>query len=279
MRPGLPTLLRRALSEVPPARRVLLAVSGGPDSMALLHALSRLAPREGLELLAHGVDHGLRRGARRELDLAAEVAASLGTPFTRTTLRLDAGGNLQERARLARYAALDEAAREAAADAIVTAHHADDRAETVLLRLLRGAGAAGLGVLPLDARTPSGETRLLRPALRARRADVMSYLSRHSVPHAQDPSNADPRFLRTRVRDELLPLLASLSPGVVEHLNALADEQLGGAGAPYRVPRRTLVAMAELARKRSPRARLRLPGGLVVSYVEEEGRRRAREPR
>jgi tRNA(Ile)-lysidine synthase len=185
--------------------------------MALLDVLAHLAPKLGYELVAHGVDHGLRAEARAELDLAERHARARGVVFERTRVSLAAGGNLQARARAARYAALEAAARHAGAALIATAHHADDRAETVLLRLLRGSGPRGLGVLPARAK------ERVRPLLRARRSDILLHLARHDVPFAEDPSNRDRRHLRVRVREELLPLLAELSPGIVAHLNALAD--------------------------------------------------------
>jgi tRNA(Ile)-lysidine synthase len=197
---------------------ILVAVSGGPDSQALLHALARAAPRFRIRLFSHGVDHGLRPEAVQELALAAELARSLDIPFSESRVALNPGGNLQARARAARYRALEEARSRLGADLIATAHHADDRAETVLLRILRGSGLSGLGVLPARA------GRLLRPLVRARKSDVVAHVSRHALPHAVDPSNQNRRFLRVRVRYELMPLLESLSPRVVEHLTALADE-------------------------------------------------------
>lgn len=253
---------------------VLAAVSGGPDSMALLHVLARLAPKLGITVHAHGIDHGLRPEARAELDVAASAARELGVPFGRSELRVARGGNLQARARTARYAALAAAAHAVSASAIATAHHADDRAETVLIRLLRGAGPRGLAVLP--PRAPLAETGLdlVRPLLRARREAVLAHLDRHRVPFATDPSNRDPRYLRTRVRLELLPLLVGLSPGIVDHLVALAD-QLGhettDASGAFPLPRATQAALAELMRSRSRSARVWLPGGLVAT-VDPEAR-------
>jgi tRNA(Ile)-lysidine synthase len=224
--PTLLTLAERTLREecrLERGARLLCAVSGGPDSMALLDVLARLAKKLGFELVAHGVDHGLRAEASAELDLAERHARTLGIDFDRTLVLVDPGGNLQARARAARYAALEAAAERARTPLIATAHHADDRAETVLLRLLRGSGPRGLAALP-----PRVENRL-RPLLRARRSDVLLHLGRHGVPFADDPSNRDRRHLRVRVREELLPLLAELSPGIVAHLNALADALAGGA--------------------------------------------------
>jgi tRNA(Ile)-lysidine synthase len=219
--PTLITLARAALHDhalVPRGGVVLAAVSGGPDSMALLHVLALLRRRGAFGLFAHGVDHGLRAEASAELDLAEAFARTLDVPFARTCVTVPAGGNLQARARVARWAALREAAARAGADRIATGHHADDRAETMLIRLLRGTRARGLGVLP-----PRDDDRI-RPFYQARRADVLAHIVRHHLPSIVDPSNADPRFLRTRVRQEILPALERLSPRIVEHLCRLADE-------------------------------------------------------
>jgi len=218
--PTLITLARAAIREhdlAPRGARVLVAVSGGPDSMALLHVLALLRGKLAFGLFAHGVDHGLRPEAARELDRAEGFARTLEVPFARTTVEVAPGGNLQARARAARWEALRAAASRAGADRIATGHHADDRAETVLLRLLRGTGPHGLAVMP-----PSDGDRI-RPFFRARRADVEAHIARHRIPHVIDPSNRDPRFLRARVRAELLPLLMQLSPKIVEHLCDLAD--------------------------------------------------------
>ncbi len=219
-----PTLLRlveRCLTTecgLAPGDGLLLGVSGGPDSMALLDVLGRLAPRLRFSLFACGVDHGLRSAAGAELSLAEAHACSLGVPFFREAVVVDGTRNVQAGARAARYAALRHVAASVSARFVVTAHHADDRAETVLLRLLRGAGPRGLAVLE----PRSGD--LLRPMIHARRADVRAHLERHRVAFAEDPSNSDERFLRTRVRHELIPLLKSLSPEIVTHLVTLAEQ-------------------------------------------------------
>jgi tRNA(Ile)-lysidine synthase len=218
------TLARHALA--PRGTTLLVAVSGGADSMALLHVLAGLRRRGAFGLFAHGVDHGLRREAAAELDLAESFARSLDVPFSRTRVNVAPGGNLQARARDARWRALNEAAARRGADRIATGHHADDRAETILMRILRGTGARGLAALP-----PLDGPRV-RPMLRARRSDIDAHVARHRIPHAMDPSNRDPRYLRTRVRFELLPALERLSPRVVEHLCALADD----CDATYRTP-------------------------------------------
>jgi len=219
--PTLITLARgtlRAHALIPRGSSVLVAVSGGPDSMALLHVLALLRGKLAFGLFAHGVDHGLRPSSAMELDLAARFAASLDVPFGRTRVLVEPGGNLQARARTARWEALRAASSRVGAQRIATGHHADDRAETVLIRILRGTSARGLRVLP-----PHQGDRI-RPFVYARRADVDAHVARHRVPHAIDPSNRDPRFLRTRVRYEAIPALERLSPRVVEHFCRLADD-------------------------------------------------------
>ena len=226
--PTLITLARAAFREHPLAARgsrVLVAVSGGPDSMALLHVMALLRSKLGLGVFAHGVDHGLRPAATAELDSAAAFAGQLEVPFTRSRVKVEPGGNLQARARAMRWEALRAAASRAGAAAVATGHHADDRAETLIMRLLRGTGVRGVAVLP-----PRDGDRI-RPLYRARRSDIDAHVARHRIPHALDPSNRDPRFLRTRVRHEVLPLLERLSPRIVEHLCSLADEAAAAAAA------------------------------------------------
>ena len=283
--PTLITLAKRALREecgVSVRDRILVAVSGGPDSMALLDVLARLAPKLGFSLVAHGVDHGLRPEAEAELALAAAHAALLGVPFTSTRVNVAPGGNLQARARRARYEALDAARLAASASVLATAHHADDRAETVLLRLLRGSGPRGLAVLP-----PRAKERI-RPFVRARKSDIVAHLTRHAVPFARDPSNADRRHQRVRVREELLPLLAELSPGIVGHLNALADAlstdeppaELHDGALRIALGRAQRLALSRASALGQRRARIWLPGGHEARIearppAKEESRRAA----
>jgi tRNA(Ile)-lysidine synthase len=225
--PTLITLVRGTVRDhalIARGATVLVAVSGGADSMALLHVLGLLRSKLAFGLFAHGVDHGLRAEAAAELDLAEAFARSLDVPFGRTRVEVATGGNLQARARAARWGALRTAAARLGATRIATGHHADDRAETLLMRILRGSRARQLGVLP-----PLDGDRI-RPMLPARRSDVEAHVRRHRIPYSEDPSNRDPRFLRTRVRFELLPVLERLNPRVVEHMYVLADE-LSAAGA------------------------------------------------
>ena len=175
-------------------------------------------------MVAHGVDHGLRPQAAGELELAAEFAEKLRVPFGVTRVALEAGGNLMARARDARYQALRAALESARTETVVAGRGGTSPLGTMPTIAPKprsfafsGAPPAGLAVLPPRA----GD--LIRPLIRARRADVMAHIQRHDIPYAQDPSNADPRFLRARVRNELLPLMVDLSPRIVEHLCDLAD--------------------------------------------------------
>jgi tRNA(Ile)-lysidine synthase len=220
------TLVRRAVKRhgmFAAGELVLCGCSGGADSTAMLHALALLRAKHGHRLAAVGIDHGLRTAAASELGVAERLAVSLDVPFERVPLRVRAGANLQARARDARHRALQRAAARLGCQRLALAHTADDRAETVLLRLLRGAGPRGLAAMGPSAPGLHGQVPIVRPLLLARRRDVLTHLERHGLEHAEDPSNRDRRFLRVRVREELLPLLEELSPGVVETLCTLAD--------------------------------------------------------
>lgn len=284
MKASLATIARRALDELRLRdTAILVATSGGPDSMALLDVLARLAPARGLRLFAHGVDHGLRPEAGAELDLAASHAQKLDVPFDRTRVRVPLGGNLQARARAARWEALAAAARRHDAS-VATAHHADDRAETVLLRLFRGAGLRGIAVLPPRATVPEApDVAIVRPLVRARRSDIVAHVERRRIVYARDPSNEDARYLRTRVRRNLMPLLAAIDPRIVEHLGAIADEagaeKTTGTDRSWTagLPRATQDAIAALLRTGNREARVWLPGGLVVMLDEERARANRRE--
>jgi len=232
---------------------LVVAVSGGPDSLALADVLSDLRRRwRHLRLLVVCVDHGLRAEGAAESQAVASFCLARSLPFLGVRVSVTGAGGLQAAAREARYGALEQIAEQhfGPDGLIATAHHADDRAETLLLRLLRGVSLEGLGVLP------PRDGRRIRPMVRATRRDVLLHCQRHDLHPCLDPSNTDHRFLRARVRSELLPLLVDLSPGVVEALNALADEagQLGQPSLLSRAQRRQLRSALE-----NPGAPLDLP--------------------
>jgi tRNA(Ile)-lysidine synthase len=172
-----------------------LAVSGGADSLALMKLAAEAFPGR-VHVLS--VDHGLRHEAAEECALVARLAAGLGVPHRILTLSLVPGGNVQARARQARYAAMADWCRANAVPFLLTAHHADDQAETLLMRLARGSGATGLsgirGRVVLDGVT------LLRPLLGWRRAALGEIVRKAGWTPVDDPSNRDPAYDRTRAR-------------------------------------------------------------------------------
>lgn len=176
-----------------------LAVSGGPDSLALLLLAHAAAP----DLISvASVNHGLRAEASEEVALVEQISADLGAPFRALTVEVQPG-NLQARAREARYAALAKWADEAGLGAVATAHHADDQAETLLMRLARGSGLAGLAGVRAAAHVPNSEMPLLRPLLSWTKVELEEVIAAAGISAVQDPSNRDERFERVRVRNHL----------------------------------------------------------------------------
>ncbi len=190
---------------------VVMAVSGGADSMALAHLLLDLREVWKLRLTVAHLDHELRGDVgRRDCEFVGEWAESVGLPFVPGRRPVaqwarEHGASIEEAARDARYAFLAEVAAASHAEVVATGHTYDDQAETVLLRLLRGAGAAGLcGMAPC---TRMHGLRLVRPLLGVRRETLLAYLAAKRLAFREDASNADRRFLRNRVRHEVLPAL------------------------------------------------------------------------
>ena len=202
-----------------PGEAILIACSGGPDSTALLDALARLAPPRGWRLSVAHVDHGLRQGSADEAAIVGALATARGLAFNALAVEVEAGGSLQDRARTARHAALRAEAARIGASVIALGHTADDQAETVLMRALAGASPAGL---PAMAERERG---LARPLLRVWREATIAYCAALGIVPVEDPSNADPRFLRTRVRHEVIPALEAVFPGARRRLVVLAERQ------------------------------------------------------
>ncbi len=196
-------------------RRVLVAVSGGPDSLALLHLLHQTRGIHRMELVVAHADHGIHPESAGVARRVAAAATDLGLPVVVGRLELGAGTS-ETSAREARHAWLLQARRSAHADAIVLAHHADDQVETVLLRVLAGSGLAGLsGMLPR-------QEMLLRPLLEFRKAELVSWLASKGIPSWEDPANLDPVHGRSWVRTALLPMLSEREPAAPDRLLRLA---------------------------------------------------------
>jgi len=205
------------------AGRILVAVSGGVDSLALLVSAARVAAaRTGVS----SIDHGLRPEAAAEVARVQELARSLGLPFHTESLHLRPGPGADARAREARYAALDRIAREHGYAAIATAHTADDQAETLLMRLARGSALRGAAGIRAEA------PRLLRPLLGVRRADTEALVAAAGLEPVRDPTNEDPGHFRSRIRHQVLPVFRQAAgPSVIERLarfarSAAEDEEL-----------------------------------------------------
>lgn len=196
-----------------------LAVSGGPDSLALLLLAAAALPGAAE---AATVDHGLRAENAAEAAMVARVCTELGVPHRTLPVQVPPG-NVQAEARQARYAALAGWAAERGLTALVTAHHADDQAETLLLRLNRASGVAGLAGTRAVGRVPGADLPLLRPLLGWRKAELAALVDEAGLEAAQDPSNADDRFDRARLRKALATADWLDVPAIAESAAHLAD--------------------------------------------------------
>lgn len=199
-------------------RRLLVACSGGPDSMAALGLLVLLRRSESLELVVGHVDHGLRSESASEAAMVADVAAQLGLESLSTRVELERGPGLPARAREARREALAVQRRECDADFIVLAHTATDQAETMLMHLVRGAGLDGLAAMPTLDRP------WLRPVLELTRAETRSLCSALELSFVDDPTNADIEATRIWLRESVLPRMRDDNPQLEHALLGLARQ-------------------------------------------------------
>lgn len=241
-----------------PGDLVMVAVSGGPDSTALLHGLYQLALDLGYQLHLFHMDHGLRgNDALADAAYVLRLAAELDLPVTVVRLQQGAltGPGLQAAARGARYQAMERVAAKVGAQRIALGHNRDDQAETVLMRFLRGAGAQGLAGIP-PVRGP-----YIRPLLSVSRAQIEAYCEQQGLTPQTDRTNLKPIYLRNRLRLELMPLLEErYNPNLRESLARMADL--------LREEDRLLDRLAEGALERH--------GGLTVAALAAEPRALAR---
>ena len=219
----------------------MLGVSGGPDSMALLHVLAELGKHSDWMLVAAHVDHGLRPGeAEAEADLVRDAARRLDIPFVLARLNVrdcarERGLSIEHAARELRYGFFEQVARQYGAEKIVVAHTADDQGEEVLLRLIRGSGRAGLAGM-----APCRGNRVVRPFLALHKKDILAYLAATGIIFAVDSSNRERVFLRNRVRLDLLPWLK-------EHFNPAMERSLRERAAIFRAEEELLATLAQAA--------------------------------
>lgn len=249
---------------LPPGSGVVVGFSGGPDSLALLHALAALQPGLNLRLVAAHLDHMLRPESAGDAERAGGLAAALGVPFVSRAVdvrrRVGGGESLESSGRTERYQFFAEVAAAERCAIVVVGHTADDQAETVLLHLLRGTGLAGLAGMPAQrplSPTP-GSPLVVRPLLTATRDDVLAYCAAHELEPLRDPTNDSPTFRRNRVRHELLPLLAAqYNPRIAAALARLAETVRGEVELRDQLAA-ALLERAALPPRRAGQARLNL---------------------
>lgn len=211
--------LTREYAMLAPGNHILCAVSGGADSVCLLHWLKGQAAEKGFTLTAAHFNHRLR-GAESDRDAAFveklcrewKVPCVVGTGDVSGEARRR-GAGIEETARALRYDFLERTAAELGAGLIATAHNANDNVETMLLHLIRGSGLQGLtGIRPRRG-------KLIRPFLTTTRAKILSYLEEHQLPHVEDSTNADTAYARNRLRHQVIPLLEELNPALIQRLS------------------------------------------------------------
>ncbi len=251
------------LSDLAAARGLLVAVSGGPDSLALLAIAADWSKGAGRPpVFAATFNHGFREASRDEAQACARIAQDLGVPHA----ILDWTGakpasRIQEEARNARYNALVAHAGTLGADVLLTAHHADDQAETILFRLMRGSAIGGLA--GMKTRRDIGGITHVRPLLHLRKADLVALCVDRGLPFINDPSNADPRFARTGLR-RLAPLLEEAGMGV----DAFARLAVRAARAEAALVAGTADLACRAVRVREP-ALTRLDSGVLAQAPAE----------
>jgi tRNA(Ile)-lysidine synthase len=209
--------------------RVMAAVSGGPDSVALLHLLWRLKKNLPFQLYALAMNHGLRKAASNEIKLVQRLGEKLGVPVITENLPVLAHAkrtrqSIETTARELRYSAFARFAKMHNINKIATGHTASDTAETMLMWLLRGTGTAGLAGIPLRrALNGAKDVAIIRPILSLTRRDVVAYCASQHLNYAIDKSNLSLEYTRNRIRHKVMPLMEKLNARFVEHCFTLSQ--------------------------------------------------------
>ncbi|UPL18814.1 tRNA lysidine(34) synthetase TilS [Microbacterium aurugineum] len=216
--------VRTALADMPEGSTVIVALSGGADSLALAAATAFEAPKLGLRAASLTVDHGLQEGSDAVASQAARAAAALGLDPLIVRVDVAGEGGPEAAAREARYGVLRDAAADVRAAAVLLGHTLDDQAETVLLGLARGSGATSLqGMAPV--REDADGVRWVRPLLGVRRETTRAFCVASALTPWDDPHNRDERYARVRVRERVLPVLETeLGPGIADALVRTAEQ-------------------------------------------------------
>jgi len=209
--------------------RIIVAVSGGPDSVCLAHFLHLLSQRRNIHIRLLHLNHGLRgRAADNDARSVETLGRKLGVPVSVRQISVsrfarNSGRSLEDAGRLLRYRALLQEARRQRFNKVATGHQMDDQAETLLLNLLRGTRAKGLAGIP-PLRPLKKDIRVARPLLALNRQEVLDYLKYHRLSYRIDKTNHSPQFTRNWIRKVVLPLLERKNPGVRAHLAQIAEE-------------------------------------------------------
>ena len=207
---------------IDPGDLVVVAVSGGPDSVCLLHLLYELRDHLKFDLVVAHYDHGLRPDEDEdETQFVRRLAESMNLPYETEKAHSLIGGDaasIEEKARDARYAFLEKVMDSLQAQKIAMGHNLNDQAETVIMRLLRGSGPSGLSGIP-----PFRERKIIRPLIEIKREQILSYLTSRKLSYVLDSSNLETRYLRNEIRLKLMPLLLTYQPRLIEHLGQMAD--------------------------------------------------------
>ena len=208
---------------IDPGDLIIVAVSGGPDSVCLLHLLHDLKDDLKFDLVVAHYDHGLRPDEdESETKFVGCLAASMNLPYETgkaVALNKVETASIEEKARDARYAFLEKVMEKRHAQKIAVGHNLNDQAETVIMRLLRGSGPSGLAGIP-----PYRDHKIIRPLIEIKRGEILTYLSSGDLSFVLDNSNLETRYLRNEIRLKLMPLLRTYQPRLIEHLGYLAED-------------------------------------------------------
>mgnify|MGYP001611422131 FL=1 len=244
----------------------IVGVSGGADSLCLLDTLCFLAPKYNFSIHVVHINYGLRgKDSTADEALVRKQVKHYKRKLTVFRPMVKKGGNLEERLRELRYQYFEKVRKQKKADVIAIAHHQDDQAETLLLRLLRGAGPLGLSAMQLK------NGSIVRPFLKIPKQEIIRYMKELDLPFREDASNADPSFMRNRIRHTLLPLLESdFQPRIKEILAQTAEILTENASTGTKISERMLSlkqkdGFLEFSRKEA----LALPKGLLALFLRE----------
>ena len=238
---------------IEPGQKVVVALSGGPDSVSLLYLLHKLSTKLGFDVLACHFDHDLRSGSKDDADFAENLAKKLGVPIT--IKKWDAekpASGLQEKARGARYGFFEKLVAEGYADLVATGHTKDDSVETSLMWMLRGAGPGGFGGIP-----PVRDF-YIRPLIDTTKKELLAWLSKNDIPCRKDPTNESSKYLRNRIRQKIVPALLNEAPQAVETIARLA-----------RLSKATNDVVVELSRQKMADIADRIDQQIVVYKIDD----------